>query len=124
MLLRSLRLSNFSTEYERLVKPRTKPRKTKKKEEWQNPFFDDLIGDVDEVSKIIRDIEKDHKGVPILIKQYLKLGGKILAFNLDPDFNDVVDGLILIDVRKTDMKTRIRYMGEEADEIFREYHKL
>lgn len=124
MLLRSLRLSNFSTEYERLVKPRTKPRKTKKKEEWQNPVFDDLIGDVDEVSKIIQDIEKDHKGVPILIKQYLKLGGKILAFNLDPDFNDVVDGLILIDVRKTDMKTRIRYMGEEADEIFREYHKL
>lgn len=124
MLLRSLRLSNFSPELARFIKPRNAPRKTKKKEEWQNPLFNDLIGDVDEVSKIIQDIEKDHKGVPILIKQYLKLGGKILAFNLDPEFSDVVDGLIMIDVRKTDKKTRIRYMGDDADRIFCDYHKL
>ncbi|NLB69216.1 MAG: lysophospholipid acyltransferase family protein [Lentisphaerae bacterium] len=124
MILRSLRLSNFAAEYARFVKPRTKLRKSKTKEEWQNPVFNRFIGNVDEVSRIIQDIESDNKGVPILIKQYLKLGGKILAFNVDPDFSDVLDGLILIDVRETDRKTRIRYMGEEADRIFCDYHKL
>jgi hypothetical protein len=54
----------------------------------------------------------------------LKLGGKILSFNLDTDFSDVVDGLILIDLRKTDQRARARYMGDEADKSFREFHKL
>ncbi|MGI5868816.1 MAG: lysophospholipid acyltransferase family protein [Kiritimatiellia bacterium] len=123
MLLRSLRLSNFSTELSRFVKPRRKPRKSKVREEWQNPDFQPFISDVDEVSTIIQDIEKDGKGIPILIRQYLKLGGKILAFNLDTDFSDVVDGLILIDLRKTDPRTRARYMGDEADGLFREHHQ-
>lgn len=124
MLLRSLRLSNFATELARFVKPRRKPHKQRKREEWQNPDFKDLISDVDEVSTIIQDIEKDHKGIPILIKQYLKLGGKILSFNLDTDFSDVVDGLILVDLKKADARARTRYMGEEADKLFRDYHKL
>lgn len=124
MLLRSLRLSNFATELARFVKPRRKPHKAKKREEWQNPDFQPFISDVEEVSTIIQDIEKDGKGIPILIKQYLKLGGKILAFNLDTDFSDVVDGLILIDLRKTEPRVRARYMGDDADRLFREYHHL
>ncbi len=124
LLLRSLRLSNFATELSRLVKPRKPPRERGRKEEWRNPDFEGIISNVDEVSTIIQDIEKDHKGIPILIKQYLKLGGKILSFNLDTDFSDVVDGLILIDLRKTDQRARARYMGDEADKSFREFHKL
>ncbi len=124
MLLRSLRLSNFATELSRFVKPRRKPRRGAKREEWQNPDFQPFISDVEEVSTIIQDIEQDRKGIPILIKQYLKLGGKILAFNLDTDFSDVVDGLILIDLRKTEPRVRARYMGDEPDRIFREHHRL
>lgn len=124
MLLRSLEISNFATELSRFVKPRRAPKNQHRKQEWRNPDFQDIIGNVDEVSRIIQDIEKDHKGIPILIKQYLKLGGKILAFNVDPDFSDVVDGLILIDLRKTGSRTRARYMGDEADKAFREFHQL
>ncbi len=124
MLLRSLRISNFATEFSRFVKPRRPPREQGRKQEWRNPDFQSIIGNVDEVSRIIQDIENDHKGIPILIKQYLKLGGKILAFNVDPDFSDVVDGLILIDLRKTDRRTRARYMGDSADASFRAHHQL
>ncbi|MBO7223815.1 MAG: hypothetical protein J6V70_06750, partial [Kiritimatiellae bacterium] len=80
--------------------------------------------ELDDVSTLIQDIEDDRKSIPVLIKQYLKLGGKILAFNLDEEFSDVVDGLILIDLRKTDKRTRRRYMGDEADDIFCKYHNL
>ena len=124
MLLRSLRLSNFATELSRFVKPRRPPREKGRKEEWRNPDFQGIISDVEEVSTIIQDIENDHKGIPVLIKQYLKLGGKILSFNLDKDFSDVVDGLILIDLRKTEPRARARYMGDGPDKIFREYHHV
>lgn len=124
MLLRSLELSNFSNDLAHLVKPRKKPKRMKRHEEWVNPDFEEIIASVDDVSTLIQDIETDHKSIPVLIKQYLKLGGKILAFNLDKEFSDVVDGLILIDLRKTDKRTRIRYMGEEADVSFSKYHNL
>ena len=124
MLLRSLRLSNFADELSRFVKPRRRPRDRSRKEEWRNPDFTSFLSDVEGVSTIIQDIENDHKGIPILIKQYIKLGGKILAFNLDADFSDVIDGLILIDLRKTESRARARYMGADADKIFCDYHGI
>jgi hypothetical protein len=123
MMLRALSLSNFAPELSRLVKPRHAP-KRKTKGEWANPAFEQFISDVDGVSAIVQDIESDHKGIPILLRQYLKLGGRILAFNLDVDFSSVVDGLIAIDLRKTDRRAQGRYMGDDAAGAFRTYHKL
>jgi len=123
MLLRALALSNFAPELASLVKPRRAP-KGKTRSEWTNPDFEQFISDVDGVSSIIQDIESDHKGIPILLRQYLKLGGRILAFNLDQAFSSVVDGLIAIDLRQTDRRTQERYMGEDAANAFRSFHKL
>ena len=123
LMLRSLSLSNFANDLAHLVKPRNPPRR-KVKAEWNLETFNPYISDVDNVSAIVQDIEEDKKGIPILLRQYLKLGGRLLAFNLDEDFSSVVDGLIAIDVRKTDPRTRAKYMGEEADAKFREYHGL
>lgn len=36
--------------------------------------------------------------LPTLLKKYIKLNARILAFNVDPDFNNCVDGLIMVDV--------------------------
>lgn len=36
--------------------------------------------------------------LPTLLKKYLKLNAKLLAFNVDPDFNYCVDGLIMLDL--------------------------
>lgn len=36
--------------------------------------------------------------LPTLLKKYLKINARILAFNVDPDFNNCVDGLIMLDV--------------------------
>ena len=123
ILLRSLSLSNFARELARLVRPRRPARRTKRAE-WKNPDYEPFIADTDRAGAILADIEKDHKGIPILVKQYLKLGGKILAFNVDPDFGDCIDGLILVDLRKTDGRTRAHYMGAESDASFRAYHHL
>lgn len=123
ILLRSLRLSNFSRDLARLVRPRRPARRTRRAE-WKNPDYAPFIADVDRAGAILADIEKDHKGIPILVKQYLKLGGRILAFNVDPDFGDCIDGLIVVDLRKTDRRTRAHYMGADADAAFRAHHNL
>jgi putative hemolysin len=91
----------------------------------RNPFrqrpsklTDELIGatvwDVEELSALIADVETDRKGVPVLLKQYLKLGGELVAFHVDRRFADALDGLIVVDLRKTDTRVLERYMGKEG----------
>ena len=78
---------------------------------------------IDKVSDIVSDIETDSKGIPILIRQYLKLGAKLLGFNLDKDFNNAIDGLIRVDLRETDPKILSKYMGFNEAESFLEWHR-
>ncbi len=69
---------------------------------------------IDEVSEIIADIDAHKSGVPVLLRQYLKLGGKFLGFNVDREFSDVLDGLVLVDLLKTDHRTLERYLGKDG----------
>ncbi|HET7126764.1 MAG TPA: GNAT family N-acetyltransferase, partial [Lysobacter sp.] len=54
--------------------------------------------------------------VPMLYKQYVDLcepgGARFLAFGVDPDFSDAVDGLIEVDISRMRTKKRQRYLGE------------
>ena len=60
----------------------------------------------------------------ILLKQYLRLGGKLLGFNVDPNFSNALDGLIVVDLVKTDLRLLERYMGKEAAGSFLAYHSI
>lgn len=73
-----------------------------------------LLQDMEEISTLVADLETDNKGIPVLLRHYLSLGGKLLAFNLDPDFGNVIDGLLLVDLQQTDRKQLQRYMGREG----------
>ena len=84
----------------------------------------DKIRDLDELAAPISDVESDGKGLPILIKQYAKLGGRIVSFNVDRKFSDVLDGLVLVDLRETDRNVLERYMGKDGLKAFRRYHGL
>ena len=79
--------------------------------------------DVEELSDIIGDIEPGQPGIPVLLRQYLKLGGKLLGFNVDPEFSDVLDGLIVVDLTKTEPKLLERYLGKAEAASFLNFHK-
>jgi hypothetical protein len=65
----------------------------------------------------------DQKGVPILLRQYLKLGGKLVGFNVDPHFANALDGLIVVDLAKTDPRVLDRYMGKDGAAAFLDYQQ-
>lgn len=56
------------------------------------------VSGLTEVDKLIASIEEKHFKMPILLKKYLQLNGKIIAFNIDPKFSYVIDGLMLLDL--------------------------
>ena len=82
------------------------------------------LRDVDELSKPIADVEVDGKGLPVLLKQYAKIGGKFVGFNVDRKFSDVLDGLVVVDLRETESTVLERYMGREGLAGFRRHHRL
>ncbi len=77
-------------------------------------LMSDKAWDVEELSALVADVEIDRKGVPVLLKQYLKLGGELVAFHVDRRFANALDGLIVVDLRKTDARVLERYMGKEG----------
>jgi putative hemolysin len=79
--------------------------------------------ELEELSEIIADLEPDGKGIPVLLRQYLKLGGKLLAFNVDPKFSRCLDGLIVVDLAATGRAILNRYMGAPDAESFLRYHR-
>jgi hypothetical protein len=78
---------------------------------------------VDDLSTIIEDIEPDRRGIPVLLRQYLKLGGKLLGFNIDSEFSNALDGLILVDLTQTDVKILERYLGRSEANAFLNFHR-
>ncbi len=122
MMVQFLRANNFDTRWARFIKPRQPPSKKAKGERWKSDVFRRIIKDPDEVSELIAEIEKDRKGVPILLKQYLRLGGKLLGFNVDPEFSDVLDGFIWVDLLEIDEKILGRFLGREGAAEFRVFH--
>ena len=80
------------------------------------------LRDLDELSQPIADVEIDGKGLPILLRQYAKVGGKLVGFNVDRKFSNVLDGLVIVDLRQTEPAVLERYMGRDGASRFREFH--
>lgn len=80
--------------------------------------IDDLRALADEVGVVGPGLA----GVPILVRQYLELGGRFAAFGIDPDFGGVLDGLVVIDLIQTRQRTLRRYLGRDGAARFLAYH--
>jgi putative hemolysin len=78
--------------------------------------------DLEQLNSLIADLECDGKGAPILIKQYLKTGGRLLGFNVDRQFSHTLDGLIMVDLRTAPAPLLDRYMGKTKAALFRAWH--
>jgi putative hemolysin len=122
LLVMFLQMQYRLPELASLIKPRNPPRRrllTPQKPDQLSR----VIRDLDDLSSVLQDIESDQKGVPILLKQYLKFGARVLAFNVDPDFANVIDALVLVDLTETDPKVLRRYVEKEQLAPFLAYHR-
>ena len=120
LIVAFLRQNRYAHEWSRWVRPLT-PAPPERGRQYR-PGLEQLRT-LENVSTYISEIESDQKGVPILLKQYLKLGGRLLGFNVDPAFSNVLDVLILVDLRKTEPRILARYMGRDGARAFLAYHE-
>jgi putative hemolysin len=61
--------------------------------------------DMKKLDKVISDIEPSSYTLPVLLKKYLHQNARILGFNVDPKFNNALDGLMLLDLHNLPQET-------------------
>jgi putative hemolysin len=114
-------LTNFQADdFQDLVKPIT-PHKINYRV-WSIETLKELAN-IKILSKLVGRCDPG-KAVPVLLRHYLSLNGRLVCFNVHPHFNNSLEGLIIVDMRLCDSKTAIRFIGEEGYNRFLEIHRL
>ncbi|MFP2996887.1 lysophospholipid acyltransferase family protein [Spongiivirga sp. MCCC 1A20706] len=97
--------------------------KVKLKDADKDFIFDDTAADLNKFDKLIDEVEPGSLRLPVLIKKYIKQNAKVVAFNVDPLFNDAVDGLMYIriaDLPESTVKPVMEEFQAELEQKFME----
>ena len=121
LLMAFLRLNNYLPGLAKLVLAKNPPRLAPPRE-LSSLMNSATVRDMDEVGQMVEEIEAGRRSVPVLLRQYLKLNAKLLGFNVDPDFGDVLDALMLVDLTQVERTILVRYLGREGAETFLSHH--
>jgi len=88
---------------------------------WSNRMLAS-IRDINVFNKLVGQCDPG-KTIPILLRHYLALNGRFVGFSVNRGFNDALDGLILVDLRKMPTRYLNRYLGKDGLTNFLDYWK-
>ncbi len=71
------------------------------------------LADARLLGTIVSETEADGKGIPVLLRQYLRLGGRMAAFNIDENFGHTLDCFVIVDMHHAPERVLQRYCGKE-----------
>ena len=83
--------------------------------------FDETEADLNKFDRIIDEVEPGNLRLPVLLKKYIKQNARLVAFNVDPLFNNAVDGLMYIKIADLPDSTVRPVMEEFQAELERKF---
>ena len=72
------------------------------------------VSDLHALNAAVADLNPSGAPIPVLLRQYLKLGARVLGFNRDSLFHDVIDALVVVDLDRVPAAMRQRYLSADA----------
>lgn len=114
LMIEFMRSNYYDSAVAQYVHPRNEF-KVNLKDREKSLFLDDIEADLNKLDKIIDDLEPEMR-MPVLIKKYIKQNAKVISFNVDPSFNDAIDGLMYIrisDLPESTIKPVLEEMSEQ-----------
>ena len=115
LIIRYVMANYFDYKRAAFVKPRNRFKVTTN-DQHLNTALENMTPDLHSLDKFIGDIDQYNHGLPVLLKKYLGLNAKIVSFNVDPKFNDCVDGLLVLDIFDVP-KATIESLGKEVNDM-------
>jgi len=96
LIIKFIKEHHYNKAFAKYIKPRKRFRVPAHQIDTEIIF--ENSNDINTLDKFIKDIETAHIAMPVLLKKYLKQNGKIVEFNIDPKFNNALDGLLVLDM--------------------------
>jgi putative hemolysin len=115
MIIKYIMENHYNPEIGRYIKPRTKFVPTGL-QDIDTEIIMESSSDMNKFDKFIKDVDTSNYTMPVLLKKYLKLNGKIVGFNIDPKFNNALDGLLFLDIFDVPIETIASLSKEINDE--------
>ncbi len=117
-----LRQNHYLADLGQQITPKTPP-KFAGTNNWDSSALS-RIRSVEELNELIGQIEPELHGVPVLLRQYLKLSARMLGMNVDRKFGQVLDALMITDLTQVAPAVLVRYMGKEDTASFLGYYGM
>ena len=117
MIIEFMRSHYYDSAVAQYVHPK-KEFKVKLREKDRLRIMEEMNADLNKLDKFIDDFEPELR-LPVLLKKYIKQNAKMIAFNVDPNFNDAIDGLMYIRISDLPEST-IKPVLEEMSNQLRE----
>ena len=95
---------HYDQELSKYIKPK-RPYRIQSDIKQLDVVLNNMGNDMVKLDRFISSIEISGLKVPVLLKQYVKQRAKILAFNVDPQFNNSLDGLMILDLKNVPEET-------------------
>lgn len=118
LMIEFMRSHYYDPYIAQFVRPK-KEFKVKLKDGDKDFVFDETQADLNKFDRIIDEVEPGNLRLPVLIKKYIKQNARVVAFNVDPLFNDAVDGLMYIRIADLPESTVKPVMEEFQQELER-----
>lgn len=129
LMVAFVRKHYWNEEYAQYVKPRNRYKIDITGVDTE-PLLENAQDDFKKMDKIIADIEPGHFTLPILLKKYMKQNANIIGFNIDPKFNDALDGLMLLDMNLVpedtinNLRKDFELVGADGDALLDDWLKI
>ena len=114
MIIKFIMTHHFDWKLAKSITPRNSY-KFKTEDQNLSVIMQTMDNDINSLDKLIGDVDESNSGLPVLLKKYIKLNAKIIGFNVDPKFNNCLDGLIALDLCDIPPNT-IESLSKEAND--------
>ncbi len=113
LIIEFLTRHRLSSPFSKLVAARNPPARSKLPC-WTDRETEQATADLVHVERLIEEIERGERAVPVLLRQYLRLNAKLLSLNVDHNFADALDALMLVDIAQIDDRILRHYAGDDG----------
>ncbi len=97
LIIRFIMANHFNWKLSQKIQPRNSY-KFRSDDPNVNILMENTERDINKLDKTIGDMDALNSGLPVLLKKYIRINARIVCFNVDPKFNNCLDGLIILDI--------------------------
>ena len=109
LIMSFIRKYYFNTELAAFVKPRKEFKVKGFREKDVESILDFYKDDLKRLDAYISSLELHGLHIPVLVKKYLSQNAKVIGFNVDPDFNYCLDGLMILDINDLPKESLVKF---------------